>query len=115
MILTKDVFRSIKSQLLPLQREYVDLNGEYGVYVVELTAAAAVQMGSAEGKVTPVDWVAACCVDEAGNPIFDKEDVMQMPVAVFNTLVEAALSINGLARSEEVIEEAEKNSAEAAY
>ena len=55
MILTKDVFRSIKSQLLPLQREYVDLNGEYGVYVVELTAAAAVQMGSAEGKVTPVD------------------------------------------------------------
>lgn len=114
MILTKDVFQSIKNQLLPVQREYVDLNGEYGVYVIELTAAAAIQMGENDGKVTPADWVAACCVDENGYPVFDKEDVLQMPVAVFNTLVEAALRLNGLSRSEELIEEAEKNSEEAA-
>lgn len=115
MILTKELFQNIKAQLLPLQREYVEFNGEYGVYVVELTAAAAIQLGNAEGKVTPADWVAACCVDENGNLVFEKEDVMQMPVAVFNTLVEAALRINGLSRGDTVVEEAEKNSEEAAY
>lgn len=114
MILTKEIFQNIKAQLLPIQREYVSITEEYGVYVEELTADAAIRLGASGDKVTPADWVAVCCVDENGVPVFDKEDLLHMPVATFNVLVETTLRLNGMTRGEEVIEEAEKNSEEAA-
>ena len=114
MILTKEVFQDVKATILPLQRELIALSPDYEVYITELSAAAAIQIGTSNGNSNPADWVAACCVDENGNTVFSKEDVLQMPVAVFNTLVEAALRLNGLTHSEEVVEEAEKNFEEAA-
>lgn len=114
MILTKEVYQNVKDTILPLQRELVALSEGYEVYITELSAAAAIQVGASTDKSDPADWVAACCVDENGNTVFSKEDVLQMPIAVFNTLVEAALRLNGLTHSEEVVEEAEKNFEEAA-
>ena len=113
MILTKEIFQSLKSQLLPLQREYVELSDGYGVYVAELTGSAAIKIGSTGDRVSPADWVAACCVDEEGNPVFEKEEVLQMPVAMFNALVEATLRLNGMAQGTEAVDTAEKNFEEA--
>lgn len=111
MIISKADFQRLKAHLLPLKKEAVQINDQYQVNVIELNAAAALQLGAVEGgKTSPVDWVAACCVDDNNEPVFTKDDVRQMPVALFNTLVEAVMRLNGLAQGEKAIEEAEKNS-----
>ena len=46
--------------------------------------------------------------------LFEKEEVLQMPVAMFNALVEATLRLNGMAQGTEAVDTAEKNFGEAA-
>lgn len=111
-ILTREDFLAFKSEIAPVRREIVELTEDRAVYVTELTAGAAMAMGreNTEDKDNVFAWMAACVVDEQGNPILTVEDAKNLPSAMFNELAKRVLDLNGLIDSEKSVEEAEKNS-----
>ena len=110
-VLTKSMFEEMREELCGVESEFVELKNGIGVNVIQLTAEGAVAMSNAQsdGKTALFDWVVACCVDDAFNPIFSKEDVMKMPHEMASKLTNAVVRVNGLLNTE-TSEEAEKNS-----
>src|SRR5574344_361509 len=111
-ILTKDLFSQMKNELCGVEREYVPITDEVGVYATQLTVGGAValaEMGMKEANRIIINWVVAGIVDEDFNPVFTPEDVERMPHNLAKKLAQALFRVNKLI-TPTTVNDAEKNS-----
>lgn len=83
--------------------------------VVQLTADAGFALTSmadreeVSAKDATCRWIAACVVDEVGEPVFSISEVGKLPFALVQKLAKAVNEANGLSTALET-DDAEKNS-----
>lgn len=119
-ILNRDMFEAIRQDLVDQNSELVEIMPNVQVRVAQLTARAGFELvNMSEGeteedknRLSSYRWIAACCVDDDGKPVFTIEDVEGLPFELVQRLAKAVNKVNGIASSAGE-EEAEKNSGEA--
>lgn len=113
--LTRTMFEEMRETLFGIGSEYVEVAPGYGVNVIQLTVEGALALAEQidnqsadKTKSRMATYVAACCVDDEGNQVFTREDVLRLPESIGAKLFAATMRTNAVINPE-VAEEAEKN------
>lgn len=86
--------------------EHVDLPGGVVVRIMELGASAALELAEMPGtdQERGQAMLAACIVDEAGEPLYDRESIVSLyknkSMKTIRKLIDAARRVNGFEESD---------------